>query len=291
MRGAPFGAAAIAGPRAGGNKDIKISLYPPFRGLLTLAEAARDERLERRHDLGRLGACSRDRDRGAGGGVEHQEPHDRGAAHGFVATGDGHVGVELLDREDELRRRARVQALAVDDGDYPHDRAFGRMLFRRRAFRVGRFGHLPASTRLATGVYLLPASWAWASASASGDSSRTLASLTSMGRLMPASTSTLGRFITEIERFEGVPPNMSVRMATPSPLSTRLTASMMSWRRRSTSSSGPIVTASICCCCPTTCSSAARNSTASRPWVTRTMPIMTRPRRRTGCAARKGAHS
>ena len=40
---------------------------------------------------------------------------------------------------------------------------------------------------------------------------------------------------------------MSVRMATPSPLSTRLTASMMSLRRCSTSSSGPIVTASICC--------------------------------------------
>ena len=45
---------------------------------------------------------------------------------------------------------------------------------------------------------------------------------------MPASTSTLGRLITEIARLDGVPPNMSVRMATPSPLSTRLTASMMS---------------------------------------------------------------
>ena len=32
---------------------------------------------------------------------------------------------------------------------------------------------------------------------------------------MPASTSTLGWLITEIARFEGVPPNMSVRMATP----------------------------------------------------------------------------
>ena len=52
-------------------------------------------------------------------------------------------------------------------------------------------------------------------------SSRTLASLTSIGRLMPASTSTLGRPITEIARFDGVPPNMSVRMATPSPVSTR----------------------------------------------------------------------
>jgi hypothetical protein len=32
---------------------------------------------------------------------------------------------------------------------------------------------------------------------------------------MPASTSTLGRPITEIARLEGVPPNISVRIATP----------------------------------------------------------------------------
>ena len=50
----------------------------------------------------------------------------------------------------------------------------------------------------------------------------------------------------EIARLEGVPPNMSVRMATPSPLSTRLTASIMSLRHKSESSSAPIVTASIC---------------------------------------------
>jgi len=47
----------------------------------------------------------------------------------------------------------------------------------------------------------------------------------------------------EIARLEGVPPNMSVRMATPSPLSTRLTASIMSRRHKSESSSAPIVTA------------------------------------------------
>src|SRR5882757_9156945 len=33
-------------------------------------------------------------------------------------------------------------------------------------------------------------------------------------------------------------------------------------------------TASICNCGPTTCSSAATNSAASRPWVTKTMPII-----------------
>ena len=87
-----------------------------------------------------------------------------------------------------------------------------------------------------------------------------------------------------------MPPNMSVRIATPSPVSTRLTASMMSLRRCSTSSSGPMVTASICVCGPTTCSSAERNSTASRPCVTRTRPIMENSPRARGCAARKGGH-
>ena len=59
---------------------------------------------------------------------------------------------------------------------------------------------------------------------------------------MPATTSTFGRFMQEIDRLDGVPPNMSVSTATPSPVSTRLIASMMSLRRCSTSSSGPMVT-------------------------------------------------
>ena len=86
-------------------------------------------------------------------------------------------------------------------------------VFRRR----GVVAHLPARTRLAMVTYLRPASWAIAMASGSERSSRTLASLTSIGRLIPASTSTFGRLMQEIARLEGVPPNMSVRMATPSP--------------------------------------------------------------------------
>src|SRR5689334_8851429 len=125
-------------------------------------------------------------------------------------------------------------------------------------------------------MYFLPASCAAATDLSSGQSARTFASFTSIGRLIPATTSTFGRFITEIERLEGVPPNMSVRITTPSPRSARFTASMMSRRRCSTSSSGPMVTVSICFCSPTTCSNAARNSTASRPWVTRTRPIIGR---------------
>ena len=55
-------------------------------------------------------------------------------------------------------------------------------------------------------------------------SPRTRASLTSIGRLTPAMTS-ISRFcITEMARLDGVPPNMSVRMTTPSPVSARPTA-------------------------------------------------------------------
>ena len=61
-----------------------------------------------------------------------------------------------------------------------------------------------------------------------------------LGRLLP----TLPERITEMARFDGVPPNMSVRMMTPLPVSTRDTASMMSPRRRSMSSSAPMDTVS-----------------------------------------------
>src|SRR5206468_11665725 len=124
---------------------------------------------------------------------------------------------------------ACVQAALVDDGNFPdyggfgHERRTGIVTRRRRVV-----AHLPARTRLAMVTYLRPASCAIAIASGSGRSSRTLASFTSIGRLMPASTSTFGRLMQDIARLDGVPPNMSVRIATPSPESTRLTASMMS---------------------------------------------------------------
>src|SRR5450756_1439737 len=222
----------------------------------------------------RLGADCGDGDGCSGTRRQHHQPHDRGAADGLAAFGHPNFGVEALDHLNEFCRRARVQAALVDDGEFAGYRA-GRdawpgIGFRRRSV----VAHLPARTRLAMVTYLRPASWAIAMASGSERSSRTFASLTSMGRLIPASTSTFGRLMQEIARLEGVPPNMSVRMATPSPLSTRLTASMMSLRHKSESSSAPIVTASICFCGPMTCSSAALNSSARRPWVTSTRPII-----------------
>src|SRR4051794_33633850 len=210
---------------------------------------------------------------GAGTCSQHHQAHDRSAADGLVAARHPDLGVEALDHLNEFCRGARVQAAFVDDEEFAGNGARGHA---RPDFVSGRglVAHLPARTRLAIVTYLRPASWAMAMASGSERSSRTLASLTSMGRLIPASTSTFGRLMQEIARLEGVPPNISVRMATPSPLSTRFTASIMSLRHRSESSSAPIVTASICFCGPMTCSSAALDSSARRPWVTSTRPII-----------------
>src|ERR1035441_3422873 len=242
------------------------------RRLILFAEARGDQRAQRIHRRRRFLTGRLDGDGDAGTRGQHHQPHDRGAADAFLTAGHGDSGVELFGGLHEFGRGAGVQALLVDDLDLTHD-GDGAIL-GQSAVRLSGTVHLPVSTRLAIVQYLRPASWAADPACSSGQVSRTLASLISIGRLMPASTSTLGLLITEIARLEGVPPNMSVRMATPSPLSTRLTASIMSLRHKSESSSAPIVTASICFCGPITCSSAALNSSARRPWVTSTRPII-----------------
>ena len=123
-------------------------------------------------------------------------------------------------------------------------------------------------------MYFRPASSAQFTASASGCFERTLASFTSIGRFTPAITSTPCRCIIEIARLDGVPPNMSVSSTTPSPVSHRPIQASISARRFSMSSSGPMQTVSTFRCEPTTCSMADRSSSARRPWVTRTMPII-----------------
>ena len=124
-------------------------------------------------------------------------------------------------------------------------------------------------------MYLRPASCAASTAAATVIRSRTDARRMSIGRLTPAITSTRPGTISEIARFDGVPPNMSVSTMTPRPASARAIAAAMSARRASMSSSGPIGIASSAVCAPTTCSSAAANSVASRPCVTSTSPIIT----------------
>src|SRR4029453_15723599 len=113
-------------------------------------------------------------------------------------------------------RGRAVAAFLVADFEHPGDRrGVGGAIAERGVLHAPSLAHLPERTGLAMVMCLRPESWAAAAALVSGHSSRTLASLTSIGRLIPARTSTLGRPITEIARLEGVPPNILVMMATP----------------------------------------------------------------------------
>ena len=114
-------------------------------------------------------------------------------------------------------------------------------------------------------MYLRPASRAALTASATFIALRAPPRRISIGRLIPAITSIRPGFISEIARFDGVPPNRSVSTITPLPASTTRIALAMSLRRPSISSSGPMQIVAIRSCLPTTCSIATTNSSASRP--------------------------
>src|SRR5690606_32886039 len=231
-----------------------------------LAEAIFDEVDERLEGLRAFRSFGLEVERCARACRKHHQPHDGRAAHRVAVPSHRNLGIERFGALDELRRRACVQPLSVADG---HESG---------GCATVVFGHVshgsPESTCLATLMYLRPASLARSTALASGVLLRTLASRTSIGRFTPAMTSTLASSRIEMERLDGVPPNMSVSSITPSPVSSLRAASRISCRRASTSSSGPIDIVSICCCGPTTCSSAARNSRANSPWVTIKSPII-----------------
>src|SRR4029453_8395080 len=194
------------------------------------------------------------------------------------------TGIELAGEIDELGTGAGVKAPLVADSDRARQRV-----------------QAAASPRIseATEIYLRPASRAAATAAPTlitlGAPSRRM----SIGKLTPAMTSMSSLFIRLMARFDGVPPNRSVRMMTPLPRSTRWIAAAMSARRASMSSSASMQMPSTASCGPTTCSIAVMNSAASRPWVTNTNPIihspelLTRPRpgedlRRYHSASRRG---
>src|SRR5437660_8415737 len=192
--------------------------------------------------------------------AEHHEAHNRGAADAVAVLFDLDFGVDLAGEIDELGARPRMEPALVGDRDLAADGP----------------AQAAASPRIseATEIYLRPASRAAATAAWTGITLRAPSSRISIGRLTPAMTSTFSLFIRLIARFDGVPPNRSVRMITPWPCSTRFTAFAMSLRRLSISSSGPMQIDSIASCGPTTCSIAVTNSAASRPGVTRTNPML-----------------
>src|SRR5918993_1000061 len=232
-----------------------------------LAELPLDQGRQRRHRICRLPPRAEELDLAADAGGQHHQAHDGEPGDLLALEGHAHHGIELSRGAHELGGGPRVQAALVGDGESAPQRADACVR------RVVRHEASLARMREATVMYLRPASWAMRTASAIGRV-RTEASLTSIGRLTPASTSMRACSMIEMARLDGVPPNMSVRTITPSPVSQALALSRISARRFSMSSSAPIQTANTHCCGPTTCSSAAMNSRARLPWVTSTMPII-----------------
>ena len=115
--------------------------------------------------------------------------------------------------QDELGGGTRVQAALVGDRQDALER--GRGIRPRGVHHEASL----ASIRDATVMYLRPASWAMRDRLGDRPVVRTEASLTSIGRLTPASTSMRACSMIEMARLDGVPPNMSVNTITPSPVS------------------------------------------------------------------------
>src|SRR6185312_8640429 len=206
-------------------------------------EAAVDQCGERIEGGRRLRPDGAHLDHGARSGRQHHQPHNRASRHFGSILCDRDVGVVFPGELDEARGGARMKAALVADG--------GGAPQRRGAVHIGHF--TSARSCEATLMYLRPASCAPRTALASVSVWRSPASLISIGRLIPAITSILLLSMTEMARFDGVPPNISVSNTTPEPSSTSDTAVRMSCRRFSMSSSGPIHTAAMAFCPPTTC--------------------------------------
>src|SRR5687768_2577023 len=97
------------------------SAQPRARLLLFLAELRRHEVGERLDRLARLGAGGGDDHAGARSGRQHHQSHDRVAADGLIVARHGDICLEALDHLHEFRRRARMQAALVGDGNLPDD--------------------------------------------------------------------------------------------------------------------------------------------------------------------------
>src|SRR5690606_37924690 len=190
-------------------------------------------------------------DLGSGTGGKQHQPHDGQRRDGYAICADRYSGCVLLCQLGHARGGPGMKAALIDDGHGAADdtvAAFGLRRGTRFPCHVGDYPARSASNCDATFMYLRPASWASVTALARSCVFRTRASWIIMGRLTPAMTSTPVSFITEIDRLEGVPPNMSVsRMTPPSPRTFSI-AVRISRRRCSISSSGRMQTVATFSC-------------------------------------------
>src|SRR5258708_14427885 len=182
-------------------------------GASIFAEFTCDQGGQGGHSFTGLAARAAELDRAADAGGQHHQAHDGKCGDGLAFEADAGDRVELAGGADELGGGAGMQAALVGDRKRPPQRADG-------GVGRGRLAHEASLARMreATVMYLRPASWAIRTASAIGRL-RTDASFTSIGRLTPASTSMRACSMIEMARLDGVPPNMSVRTITPSPVS------------------------------------------------------------------------
>ena len=109
--------------------------------LLVLAESVGQQLLNGIERCGSIGPLGRNREGSSLSCAERQQPHDRTAADRFTATGDGHFGIESIDRLNELCGSAGVQALLVDDRELTNEGVAlgaGRLGQRTTTCRRGR---------------------------------------------------------------------------------------------------------------------------------------------------------
>src|SRR3954451_4789896 len=167
-----------------------------------------------------MGPLDMDGDRVAHRRAEHHQPHDRRPADAVAVLLDLDRGIDAAGEIDEFGARPRMKPACIADRDIAADRV-----------------QAAASPRIsdATEIYLRPASRAAATAAWTGITFRAPSRRISIGRFTPAMTSIFSLFIRLIARFEGVPPNRSVKINTPWPRSAFFAPFAMSLRRRSMS--------------------------------------------------------
>src|ERR1700686_3315864 len=158
-----------------------------------LIELAFDQAGERFHRGRRIGPGRGNLDDRARRGGEHHQPHDRSARHGGAVLAHRNLGVELCGGFDEAGGCTRVQPALIADL-YLSSRCGGGLRSRvGKVLGIRLGGHRRGSARSceATLMYLRPASCAPSTARSSVAFWRRLARLISIGRLIPAMTSTL----------------------------------------------------------------------------------------------------
>src|SRR5690606_19498991 len=223
---------------------------PRWLGLARLLEQA----AEGRHRLGGVRADRAHAQTRPPRGPEREQREHAAPAHPLVlraAAGDLDVGREARGQRHEAAGGPRVQP---------------ELPAHREVALAGVVGHRFPSGRisLATRMLRCPYSLMNTASSSSGFFSVSVASLISIGRLRPVTTSTRCSPRNERLMLDGVPPNMSVSTSTPSPWSARRSAWAIASRISSTDCFGSIDTASTGGASGTISRRAWRNSSPSR---------------------------